>query len=391
MKTPDSVTPAPAETSVSAGGAIPATAPTPIWISRRARTTLLVVGLLVAGLLIYFAPSVPKLTIGGFALALVLSFPVRAMSQVMPRWLAMLLSLLLAFGLLTLFLVVLTPILLQQLGALVEGAPSIAQSIEDRVPSVLDWLFQRGLLPTPPEEFIGDLRTGVLDAIQGFAGRVFASLGEFVSGVIGMIVTLVGVLFVGIYMLADARRIEAFLIWNSPHRYRRDTRELWDSFSVTLSRYLGGLALSLAIQGLLSAAALYFLGVPYALLLGAWVAVTALVPFIGAWIGAVPAIALALTISPTRAVLTAVLFLLIQQLEGNVLTPRIQGQAVRVHPIVVFIAVIAGGELFGLAGVIFAVPALAMMRVLTDFLRVRLRVRSDHPPLVAPASSSRAG
>ena len=112
---------------------------------------------------------------------------------------------------------------------------------------------------------------------------------------------------------------------------------------------------------------------PYAILLGAWVSVTALVPFLGAWIGAVPAVLLTLSVSPTTAVLTAVLFLLIQQLEGNVLTPRIQGQAVRVHPVLVFLAVIAGGELFGIAGVIFAVPAVAVLRVLFDFFRARLR------------------
>jgi predicted PurR-regulated permease PerM len=125
----------------------------------------------------------------------------------------------------------------------------------------------------------------------------------------------------------------------------------------------------------LSAAALFLLGVPYALLLGAWVSVTALIPYIGAWIGAVPAVLLALSISPTKALLTALLFLAIQQLEGNVLTPRIQGQAVRVHPVLVFLAVVAGGELAGIPGIVFAVPALAMLRVLYDFFCARLRVR----------------
>jgi predicted PurR-regulated permease PerM len=68
-----------------------------------------------------------------------------------------------------------------------------------------------------------------------------------------------------------------------------------------------------------------------------------------------------------------VAYVLIQQLEGNFLTPRIQGTALQVHPILVLLAVIAGGEVAGLAGVVFAVPTLAVFRVLFDFFRVRLR------------------
>jgi predicted PurR-regulated permease PerM len=81
----------------------------------------------------------------------------------------------------------------------------------------------------------------------------------------------------------------------------------------------------------------------------------------------------ALTVSPTTALLTALLFVGIQQLEGNFLTPKIQGATLRVHPILVFLAVIVGGGLGGVFGVIVAVPTLAILRVLFDFLRVRLR------------------
>ena len=76
--------------------------------------------------------------------------------------------------------------------------------------------------------------------------------------------------------------------------------------------------------------------------------------------------------SPTTAFLTAVLFLGIQQLEGNFLTPKIQGNTLRVHPVLVFLAVIVGGGLGGIIGVIVAVPSLAVGRVLFDFFRVRL-------------------
>jgi predicted PurR-regulated permease PerM len=352
---------------------------TPIWISDRTRRILAVAGVAALVLLLWRASTLVVLALGGGALALVLSFPVRGLSRVMPRGVAIALSLLCTAAILVLAVAFIIPILLDQLGALVQAVPGIAQRLDARLPSVLDWLAARGLLPASPERFLDDVQQRLLGAVQGFAGRLLGGLGQFVSGVVGVLITLFGIVFVAVYLLADARRIEAGVLRTTPHRYRRDVVALWDAFSHTLSRYIGGLALSLAIQGVLSAIALAALGVPYAFLLGAWVSVTALIPYVGAWIGAVPAVLLALSVSPTRALLTAVLFLLIQQLEGNVLTPRIQGQAVRVHPLLVFLAVIAGGELFGLPGIVFAVPTVAVLRVLFDFFRARLRIVDPRP------------
>jgi predicted PurR-regulated permease PerM len=127
------------------------------------------------------------------------------------------------------------------------------------------------------------------------------------------------------------------------------------------------------IQGALSAIGLFILGVPYALALGAWVAITSIIPYLGAYLGAIPAVVLALFVSPTTALLTVLLFVLIQTLEGNVLTPRIQGQTLQVPSVLIFLAVIAGGEIGGLIGAILAVPFVAMLRVLFDFFRARLR------------------
>jgi predicted PurR-regulated permease PerM len=126
------------------------------------------------------------------------------------------------------------------------------------------------------------------------------------------------------------------------------------------------------IQGAISAVGLYLLGVPYALLLGTWVSLAAVIPYLGAWLGAIPAVIVAFTVSPATALLTALFYLIIQQFEGNVLQPRIQGNALNVPSILIFLAVIAGGEIAGLLGVVFAVPALAALKVVFDFLRTRL-------------------
>ena len=89
---------------------------------------------------------------------------------------------------------------------------------------------------------------------------------------------------------------------------RPDASTLWGAFGYSLSKYLGGLAFVVAIQGAISAVGLFLLGVPYALVLGAFVSVTAVIPYLGAWLSAIPAVIVALTVSPTTALLTALLF-----------------------------------------------------------------------------------
>jgi predicted PurR-regulated permease PerM len=195
-----------------------------------------------------------------------------------------------------------------------------------------------------------------------------------VFGTFSWALTLFAVIFVAASLLANARSFKATYLASVPRRYRRDALDFWDALGRALSRYLGGLGLVLAIQGALSALALALIGVPYPLALGAWVAITAVVPYLGAWIGAVPALLVAFSISPGTAAMTGLLFLAIQQLEGNVLTPRIQAQTIKVPSILVFLGVIAGGALAGLLGVLLAVPALATLRVVFDFFRTRLVV-----------------
>src|SRR5215204_5289484 len=153
------------------------------------------------------------------------------------------------------------------------------------------------------------------------------------------------------------------------------TRELWNAFERAFSRYMSRQFLDLFIQGAVSALALYLLGVPYALALGTFVSLAALIPYFGSVLGAVPAVIAAFTVSPVTALLTAIAFFVIQQVEGNYLMPRIQGRSLHIHPVPILLAVIVGWGLFGILGMLLAVPALAVVRVLYDFLRVRLRTR----------------
>jgi predicted PurR-regulated permease PerM len=346
--------------------------PTPIRISRRTRTALTLAVIAALAYVVYRVPDVLAMTVGGIALALILSFPVGFLSRFMPRGLAILLSFLLVVGLVVLAVLYLVPLVVEQLASLLSAVPGIASTLEQYLQNALNFLQNRGFVPTNPDQFISRIRDDLTSAAQSVAGNVLSGAFGFVYSTFGFAVTLFGMIFIGAYLLVDVRRMKAAFLRAVPHDYRPDARTLWGAFGYSLSKYLGGLALVLAIQGAISAVGLFLLGVPYALVLGAFVAIMAIIPYLGAWISGILAVIVALTVSPTTALLTALLFLGIQQLEGNFLTPKIQGDTLHVHPILVFLAVIIGGGLGGIPGVIVAVPLLAVLRVLFDFFRVRL-------------------
>ena len=365
--------------------------PTPIWISRRTRTILLIGGLLALIGIMWAAPSVPIIALGGGTLALIMSFPVRALTRIMPRGLAILVSFLSLVGLIVLAFAILVPIVIDQLTNLILNIPGFAEEanrqLSNLMPTLLAQLGERGLLPGNPEDLLPELGANLGDEafnrVQDLAQNILGGLLGFISSAFNFAIALFGVVFIAVYLLVDVRRMKAAYLLTIPHSYRLDGSGLWNAFGLSLSRYLSGLGFVLVIQGMVSAIAMALLGIRYAILLGVWVSITAIIPYIGAWLGAVPAVALALLLGSstlpvnalTAGLLTLLVFVAIQQLEGNFLTPRIQGEAVKVHPILVFLAVIAGGQIAGLLGIIFAVPALAVLRVLFDFFRVRLRLK----------------
>jgi predicted PurR-regulated permease PerM len=364
---------------------MPIDGPTPIVIDRRTRNILVGLVLLAVVLLCWFAPTVPRLAIAGAALALILSFPVRLLSRVLPRGLAIALVMLLLVLAVTVALVILVPLAVSQLASLVADAPALAGRGQVMLEQALDALAERGLLEGTPEDALADLQREGVRRAQTIGQQALGQAVDALSGTFGLLLTLFGIVFVAIYLLVDSARFKRGFMRAVPLVYRDDAEELWDNVGESLSRYLAGLLISLSFQGIASTAALFVLGVPYSLLLGVWTAIGAIVPYVGSYIGGIPAVIAAFFVSPLTALLTAIAYFLINQVDGNLIAPRVQGQAIRVHPLLIFLAVIAGGEVAGLWGALVAVPGLAVLRAIIDFLDARLVLAADAAPVLAPA------
>jgi predicted PurR-regulated permease PerM len=220
------------------------------------------------------------------------------------------------------------------------------------------------------------------------AGQAFHLATGFIGGVFGVFGTLFNLLLlvlISIYLLLEREKIPSALLGAIPETVRDQFVELFFAVEKALVKYLKGQFFLCAIMGVIGWGIMFFTVGEYALLVGAWVAATEIIPVIGAFLGAVPAVGIALFVPDggfTSALIVAGLFLLAQQLEGNVLVPRIQGGSTGVHPLWVLFATLAGTALYGIIGAIFAVPIVAIVAETLRYLRKTLVFeRWEHPPI----------
>jgi predicted PurR-regulated permease PerM len=347
---------------------------TQIPVSPRTRNILLaiVVGLIL--LIFWKAPTLPKLLLSGMAVALILSFPVKYLSKLIPRGIAIAIVVLALLALLVVGGIVLVPLAAAQLASLAEQAPRLLDEAYGWARRVVENLAARGLLDTTPDEAMADLQRTGAERVNGLLGDVVTRAFDTLSGTVGGVFTTLSVILIAAYLLVDGERFKFGIIRLLPLQYRDDALVLFSDVVEALSRYLSGLLVSLTFQGVAATVALTLLGVPFAILLGIWTAFGAIVPFVGSYIGGIPATIVAFTVSPTTGVLTALTYALINFIDGNLIAPRVQGNAIRVSPLFIFLAVIAGGQIAGIWGALMAVPTLAVVRVVFDFLMERVVV-----------------
>jgi predicted PurR-regulated permease PerM len=207
-----------------------------------------------------------------------------------------------------------------------------------------------------------------------FAEGAAISVGK---GIFATILLLV----VSIYMLLDMERFGRFLDRRFPPR---GSESLLLRVERALAAYVRGQALLSLIIGTSAGIGIYLLGFlgwmpggeKYALLFGAWVAVTEVIPYVGPWLGAIPPFVYALVVHPISAVWVAILFLIIHQIEGHIVVPNVMGSALRLHPLLVIFGLLVGTEIYGLAGALVALPLLAATRATWEFFSDRIELES---------------
>ena len=324
-----------------------------LFLLREALLTIYIAGLLAVGL----SPLVRRLERGRL-----LNGRIR-----LPRWLAIL-SLYVTFLLTVAFILALVvPPIVAQMRGLIQTLPTYADRLQT-------FLIQRNVVDPTWEwkSAFADMQVPTV-ALSGLFGAL--------TGVFGLLGKVITILILPFYLLLESASLSkgALSLVSRENRARVD--RIMRDVTVKVGAWLGGQLLLAAIIGITATIGFWLIGVPYFYVLGLIAAVGEMIPVVGPILAAVPAIALAATVSPQTALFTALYCWGQQFVENNFLVPRIMERQVGVSPVTIMISLLVGSTLLGFLGAILAVPTAAIVQVLVqEFLN------NDQPEQAGPAT-----
>lgn len=218
-------------------------------------------------------------------------------------------------------------------------------------------------IPLLPSDF-NMLMTALVNWAMGFVGTVLRNLVQSSLSIVQSLIGLIIVPFLAFYFLKDWRELRAMAINLFNYDVQDKAARVIDDIGRTLSAYIRGLGKLSLISGFVITIGTAILGIEFPLVLGFWAILAETVPVVGPLMGAVPAIFIAYGQSPEMALHVAIFYLVYYQLDANVIMPRLMGEKVDVHPVILIVSLLIGAKLFGILGMVFAVPVAAVYRVL---------------------------
>ena len=192
----------------------------------------------------------------------------------------------------------------------------------------------------------------IINQMEGLAGNIVLIL----TGVANAALDIILVIVMSIYLMMDGKRVTNWLRQNMPRRQRGRIRFLLDTLQRVVGGYIRGQLFLCTLIGSLVGIGMQILGVPYAILLGVLAFFLEFIPVLGTIVSGVICVLFALTRGWLLAVIVLAYFVFVHILEGDIVGPRVVGKVIGIHPVVSLVALIAGGELFGIWGALFAAP-----------------------------------
>jgi len=353
--------------------------------AQRNRLILVLVLLLIVGCMLYVARAALFPYILGLILAYVLYPLVRRIDCYMPavlkrRGLSRSLAIIIVYLIVILVIAGLMAFLVPVVVSQVESLWMQREQLVAQGQALLgEWLIR--YRTTIPEEWQRTIEGNLIKAVGAVGQAAQEGMVHAVSAVtstVSLALGLVVIPFWLFYILADEKRMaDAFEVM-VPDRIESDVRNVLRIIDDILSAYIRGQLLLCVVVGVMATVGFVLVGLNFPVLLGVIVGLCEFIPFVGPILGAVPALIMAVIESPTMALWTLLVIVLVQQVENLFLVPRIAGESVKLHPALIMVVLVIGNEALGLWGMIMAVPLTAIVRDVFKYLYLRF---SDEPVL----------
>ncbi len=329
---------------------------------------LIIVAVLV---LLYLLRDVITILVVSIILATALNPWVNALQRhKVPRIVATLFIYLAFFGVFAIILLLLIPPLAGQITDIANNFPEYYQRVVSDFQRFQEFSLQQNLLNT---------LQSTLEGLQNNLAQTTAGIFSAVSSVFGGFFSLLGVLVLTFYMLLEENALKKFIRSVTPNKYHPYVFQLMNRSQERLRLWLRGQLILCLMIGILAFVGLKILGVKYALVLALWAGLTEFIPYLGPFLGAIPAVFIALTTGNFLiALLVVVWYIIIQQMENSLLVPKVMEKTVGLNPLVVVIVMLIGAKIAGVVGILLAVPlALIVKAFAEDFSAYREEQESE--------------
>ncbi len=306
-----------------------------------------------------------KAVLAPFLVAMIISYVLHPVVSLLherkvPRTAAVLLIYAVFIFCCTVFLVNVVPVLIGQIRELNEHIPELSMKTQQMLNSFnnSDWL--------PP-----GIREGINRSIAALEREIEERIADAIRNIGSMVnaVFVVAIIpFLSFYMLKDMDVFERAALHYVPRSRRKAVVRLLKDIDQALGSYIRGQFIVSLCVGVLAYIGYALIGMPYPLLMASFVALFDIIPYLGPFLGALPALVMASTISWKMMLLVVLVNLICQNLESNVISPQVVGRTLHIHPLTIILVLLVGGELAGVAGLILAVPAYAALKVIFQHL-----------------------
>ncbi|MBM7646401.1 putative PurR-regulated permease PerM [Scopulibacillus daqui] len=293
-----------------------------------------------------------------------------------PRILSILLLYIAIIGIIAFIIGSVIPPLKEQIQSLIKSIPYLSHEIQ----GIIHKVTQSKIIHKAGSSLntdISKITKDISEYLSKYAASFSKGIVTFVGTITEVILSIIVLPFLLFYLLKDGKKLPDYIVNFLPNQTHQEAKKILSDMSHALSAYIRGQIFVAVCVGILLFIGYSIIGLNYALLLAVIAMVTNVVPYLGPFIAILPAAVLAIVTSPLMILKLAIVWVVVHLLEGKVISPQIMGRSLHIHPITVIFVILTAGNLFGIVGIILAVPGYAVLKVIVTHLYRFIRLRSN--------------
>ena len=252
------------------------------------------------------------------------------------------------------------PVVVTQSGELMDKIPDRVETITSQSEDILNESSASELLSVEKLKHYTD------EYIDTFPRLLSEHAGTIFSTVTSIVTVLLVVPFIVFYFLKDGHKLKPFLLKHIPSNVENEGNRILMDVDKTLSTYIVGQFIIAIVDGTLMYIGYLIIGLENALILAIFATLLIVVPFLGPFLGTIPAILSGFLVSPFTALKVLILLIIVQQLEGHLITPQVMGKRLDIHPLTVILLLLVAGSLYGFIGILIAIPTYSVVKVIVQ-------------------------